>query len=230
MDRSLGQLLEHLEALGVAQDTLVFFLGDNGGDAPLGGPHDVGSSAPLRGRKGSHYEGGMRVPFVAAWAKSDPSSPRQRSVPISPGTVQPQVAAVFDLFPTILGLAGAVAPPGHVVDGRPLDRLLTGRPDPGRAETFLMHYPHTPHRSHHFSVYREGPWKVIYHYFPRLNGVDAPVQLFDLADDPFEQADLASTRPDERRRMLRALADALARHGAQPPRDDAGRELRPTVD
>ncbi|MEO1528723.1 MAG: sulfatase-like hydrolase/transferase, partial [Planctomycetota bacterium] len=69
MDKSLGDMLDHLEELGVAENTLVFFLGDNGSDAPLGHQHDVACAAPLRGKKGAHYEGGMRVPFVAAWAK-----------------------------------------------------------------------------------------------------------------------------------------------------------------
>ena len=66
MDKSLGDLLDKLEEAGVAENTLVIFLGDNGGDAPLGGAADYGSSAPLKGKKGSEYEGGVRVPFIAA--------------------------------------------------------------------------------------------------------------------------------------------------------------------
>ena len=110
MDASLGRLLDHLDRLGVAGNTLVFFLGDNGSDAPLGHQHAVASAAPLRGKKGSHYEGGMRVPFIAAWARPDPANPHQRRLPIAAGAVQGQLASVCDLFPTILAAAGVAAP------------------------------------------------------------------------------------------------------------------------
>jgi arylsulfatase A-like enzyme len=84
------------------EETLVFFLGDNGSDAPLGGAHEVACAAPLRGRKGSHYEGGMRVPFMAAWAKPTGDNEWQSKLPIAKGVVQSQMAAIYDLFPTIL--------------------------------------------------------------------------------------------------------------------------------
>jgi arylsulfatase A-like enzyme len=156
MDQSLGEVLDHLDTLGVAENTLFLFLGDNGSDAPLGHQHEVACAAPLRGRKGAHYEGGMRVPFIAAWAKVDADYPRQRRLPIPAGSIQFQLASVCDLFPTILSLVGIVAPTGHVVDGERLDTLLLGNRDPHRAETFLMHYPHSPHRSDYFTVYRDG--------------------------------------------------------------------------
>lgn len=82
MDKSLGDLLDHLEQLGVAENTLLFFLGDNGSDAPLGHQHEVACAAPLRGKKGSHYEGGVRVPFIAAWAKASAENAVQKRLPI----------------------------------------------------------------------------------------------------------------------------------------------------
>ena len=209
MDKSLGDMLDHLEKIGVAENTLVLFLGDNGTDAPLGHEHAVACAAPLRGKKGAHYEGGMRVPFIAAWAKPIADNAFQKRLPIAVGAIQTQQAAVYDLAPTVLKLTGVSAPPKHVVDGTPLDILLGGRRDPMRPETFLMHYPHAPHRSNYFTVYREGPWKVIYHYFPSPASNSSHYQLFNLADDPFEQRDLADSRPEQLSRMMSGLITAL---------------------
>jgi len=222
MDKSLGDLLDHVESLGVADNTLIFFLGDNGSDAPLGHQHEVACAAPLRGRKGAHYEGGMRVPFIAAWAKASADHAAQKRLPIPAGAIQSQQAAVYDLFPTILALANVPAPAGHVVDGAKLDTLLAGRRDTTRDELFLMHYPHSPHRSDYFTVYRSGPWKVIYHYFPSKASEDSHYQLFHLADDPFEQRNLASSHPDELRRLMQELIAALQRHDAVYPLDKKG--------
>ena len=217
MDKSLGDLLDHLEKLGVAENTVIFFLGDNGSDAPLGHQHAVACAAPLRGKKGSHYEGGMRVPFIAAWAKPAAGSSVQSRLPIAIGATQSQLGAVQDLFPTVLNLAHAKAPSGHVVDGLPLASLLTGRRDPSRPDAFLMHYPHAPHRTDYFTTYREGGWKVIYHYFPSEISGGSHYQLFNLAEDPYESNDLAATRPEELRRMMQAMVTQLERHGALYP-------------
>ncbi len=227
MDRSLGDLLSHLESLGVAENTLVIFLGDNGSDAPLGHEHAVACAEPLRGKKGSHYEGGMRVPFIAAWAKAALERDVQKRLPISAGALQQQQAAVYDIFPTVLKIAGVDTPANHVLDGRALDPLLAGQRDSARRESFLMHYPHTPHKSSHFSSYREDGWKVVYHYFP----VDASAhyQLFHLEVDPFEQEDLAGKEPAQLARMMRSLSEALEKHGAQYPVDQNGAEVRPRI-
>jgi len=228
-DKSLGDVLDHLDKLGVAENTLIFFLGDNGTDAPLGDQHEVACAAPLRGKKGAHYEGGMRVPFIAAWARPNTSNPHQKRLPIAAGVIQRQQAAVMDLFPTILALTGIKTPAKHIVDGAPLDTLLTGKRDARRKEQFLMHYPHGPHRSNYFTVWRDGDWKVIYHALPQeramggfLQSNGKHYQLFNLKDDPFEQNDLASARPDELRRMMRGLIASLEKHNAQYPVDKDG--------
>ena len=83
MDKSLNDMLDHFENLGVAEDTLVIFLGDNGSDAPLGHQHDVACAAPLRGKKGAHYEGGMRVPFIAM-VKRNADNAHQKRLGIQP--------------------------------------------------------------------------------------------------------------------------------------------------
>ena len=222
MDKSLGDVLDQLDSLGVAQHTLVFFLGDNGSDAPLGHEHAVACAAPLRGKKGSHYEGGMRVPLIAAWARPDAADPHQQRLAIPAGAIQSQVASVCDLFPTILNLVGIAPPDGHAVDGARLDTLLTGRTDSARGETFLMHYPHAPHRSNYWTSLREGDWKVIYHYFPSAASEDSHYQLYNLAADPFEQHNLAAAKPDELRRMMQRLIAALEAHHALYPLDADG--------
>jgi len=228
MDASLGRLLDHLDRLGVAGNTLVLFLGDNGSDAPLGHQHSVASAAPLRGKKGSHYEGGMRVPFIAAWARPDPSNPHQRRLPIAAGAVQGQLASVCDLFPTILAAAGIAAPGGHAVDGARLDALLAGRPDAARRDEFLMHFPHE-HRTNYFTTFRRGDWKVIYHYIPSDVSGGSHYQLFNLAQDPFESTDVAASEPARLREMVGALELALERYGALYPIGADGRALTPVL-
>lgn len=230
MDKSLGDVLDHIESLDIAENTLVFFLGDNGTDAPLGHQHEVACAAPLRGKKGSHYEGGMRVPFIAAWVKANAASPHQKRLPIAPGALQSQQAAVYDLFPTILAIAGIEQPSQHTVDGVRLDTLLAGRRDSSREEVFLMHYPHAPHRTDYFTCYRQGPWKVIYHYFPSSASGNSHYQLFNLSTDPFEQQDLAASHPKELRRMMEGLVVALEKQQAVYPVDKDGvTPLKPTL-
>lgn len=231
MDKSLGDLLTHLDELGVAENTLVLFLGDNGTDAPLGHQHEVACAAPLRGKKGAHYEGGMRVPFIAAWAKRNSEAAHQQQLGIPAGAIQPQLAAIHDLFPTIHRLLDLEPPEGHMVDGMPLQKLLTGKPDSTRPEVFLMHYPHSPHRSNYFTCYRRGDWKVIYHYVPSKASDGSHYQLYNLANDPFESTNLANSHPDELRSMMRGLAAGLEQHDGLYPvaKDDPSQPLKPII-
>jgi arylsulfatase A-like enzyme len=222
MDKSLGDLLDHLEALGVAENTLVFFLGDNGTDAPLGHQHEIACAAPLRGKKGAHYEGGMRVPFIAAWARRDADNPHQQRLAIPADAIQPQIASVCDLFPTILNIVGADVATGHKVDGHDLRTLLRGKADPDRPEEFLMHYPHAPHRSDYWTSLRDGDWKVIYHYVPSEASENSHYQLYNLADDPFEQNNLASAEPQHLRRIMQRLIEQLEASDAVYPVEAEG--------
>ena len=217
MDKSLGDVLDHLDKLGVAENTLVIFLGDNGSDAPLGHEHSVACAAPLRGKKGSHYEGGMRVPFIAAWAKTG-DNPHQKRLPIAVGAIQKQQAAVYDIFPTVLNAAAVTPPAKHVVDGIALDSLLTAKRDETRAEQFLMHFPHA-HRTNYFTSFRDGAWKVVYHYFPSPVSEGSHYQLFNLEKDPFEQTNLATAQPDGLRRMMQGLISGLEKQDALYPID-----------
>ena len=235
MDKSLGDMLDQFEELGVAEDTLIFFLGDNGSDAPLGDQHVVACAEPLRGKKGAHYEGGMRVPFIAAWGKRNPDNAFQKQLPIPAGGIQSQVASVEDIYPTLLNLVGAENPEGHKVDGDLLHTLLSGKTDAGREQQFLMHYPHGPHRSSYWTSWRDGDWKVIYHTFPDTKNTGGSIQsrgtyqLFNLAEDPFESTNLTSSSPEKLGSMMKGLIAQLEAHEASYPIDDEGKELRPKM-
>jgi len=226
MDKSLGDLMDHLTAKGVAENTLIIFLGDNGGDAPLAGTDDISSSAPLRGRKGSKWEGGVRVPFIAAWAKRDASNRWQKKLPIAAGGIRQEVGACYDLLPTILGLVDAPVPANHPVDGQNLTRLLTGQSDTKHRNVFLNHYPH-PRRgqSHFFTTWRKGNWKVRYEYF--AEGVNR-YGLYDLASDPSESRNLAAENPEQLRSMMQGMVRELKSMDAVYPVKD-GRQLKPVM-
>ena len=106
----LATLLLACVPLQAEQPNILLFLVDNGSDAPLGSTHGYTSSAPLRAKKGTHYEGGMRVPFIASWAKPSADSAVQKSFPIKPGIIQDEFATICDVVPTLLEVAGATAP------------------------------------------------------------------------------------------------------------------------
>jgi len=228
MDKSLGDIMDHLEILGVAEDTLIFFLGDNGSDAPLGGTHKVASSAPLLGKKATHYEGGMRVPFIAAWAKANAANIEQQRLPIAQGRIQAQLGTIMDLYPTILEVAGATNPAGHIYDGYSLSKLLCGQSDEAHPDVFLMHFPHA-HRSKYFTSYRNGDWKLVYHYFPEMNKQSSHYELFNLKDDFAESQNLADSNPKKLHAMVQAMVAQLEAEEALYPVDADGNELRPIL-
>jgi len=226
-DKSLGDLMDHFENLGIAENTLIFFLGDNGSDAPLGEADDIASSAPLRGKKGSKWEGGTRVPFIAAWVKADPQNPFQKKFPVKAGAVQEQIGICFDLFPTVLEIAEATIPHNYVIDGQSLNKMISGKADKKRENVFLSHYPHW-HRSNMFTTYREENWKIIYHYFPEEDNLNTHYFLFDLDKDPTESNNLAGQMPEKVKLMMQKMVNRLEFKGALYPVKD-GKEVKPLM-
>ncbi len=226
MDKSLGDLMDHLEENGAAENTLIIFLGDNGGDAPVPDVDAIDASAPLRGRKGGKWEGGMRVPFIAAWGKADATNPWQKKLPILAGSLRQEVGTCYDLFPTILDFVGASVPSDHPVDGQNLSRLLTGQPDPEHRNEFLNHYPH-PRRgvSNFFTTWRQGDWKVIYEYLEEGEG---RYSLYNLENDPSESHNLAADRPERLKAMMQGMVRELESRGAVYPLKD-GHTLEPVI-
>lgn len=227
MDKSLGDLMEHLETIGEAENTLIIFLGDNGGDAPLGPSRDYASEAPFRGRKGTEFEGGMRVPFIIAWAKPNKKNRFQKQWPITAGTIQTQMGTVMDIYPTLAHLSGADIPSSHPIDGQDLSMLYSGSRDSSRENCFLMHFPHN-HRGSYFTVYREEDWKLIYYYNPE-HPERPDCILYNLKNDPYEHHEISSKYPQKALDMLRRMKVRLEKEGALYPVDFEGNEIRPNI-
>jgi arylsulfatase A-like enzyme len=208
LDASVGLLLEKLRALGLEENTLLVFTSDNGGTPQS-------SQEPLRGNKGSYYEGGIREPFIVRW----------------PGVTKPgskcDVPVInVDLFPTFLAAAGTPVPEGKVLDGESLLPLLKGGNTLQRQAIF-WHFPgylnnpvlrgrdldvRTGFRSRPVSVIHKGDWKLhLYHEEWQLDGgreklaTNQAVELYNLADDVGERTNLANRNPAKRDELLADL-------------------------
>lgn len=227
VDSSLGQLLEKLEELKVAENTVLVFLSDNGAlshvkrdTTPLGTGRNT-HSLPLREGKGSAYEGGTRVPLVVAWAKRNENSPLQRALPIAADQSCSVPMIVEDLYPTLLRMAGVTSrpPDASPIDGDDLTPLLSDPQSKGsetRAEPLVFHFPHQrgedpeggyqPHSS-----LRQGPWKAIYFYETRR------WELYNLQEDIGETKNLAGAQPDTLSRLAALLRSLLVERKASWP-------------
>jgi len=174
LDRSVGRILDRLDALAMSEETVVFFMSDNGGVDYA----DVSTNHPLRGGKGRYYEGGIREPMIVRW----PGVTDPRSVCHVP-------VISTDFYPTMLEMAGIPPDPDQHKDGLSLVPLLRGEKSLGR-EALFWHYPHyhgsgaTP-----CSAIRFGDHKLIRYY------EDGKKELFDLAADRAEERDLADEEP-----------------------------------
>lgn len=199
VDQAVGAVLRCLDEEGLTASTVVVFTSDNGG---LTGPT---SNLPLKGGKGSCWEGGTRVPFIVRWPGVTPAGATS-AVPVV-GT---------DLMPTFLAGAGLPAPAGVALDGCDLAPALRGGAL-GR-EALFWHFPHYRSKSAPFSSVRLGDLKLVRFYQP-----GAPQeQLYDLAADPAETVDLAATRTEDRARCAARLDAWLQETGALIPRPNPG--------
>ncbi len=206
VDWSTGEILKKLKALGIDDNTLVIFTSDNGGAMQHGA-----QNAPLRGGKGTTWEGGHRVCFVARWPGHIPA-----------GAASDELAISVDILPTFAALAGTAAPTDRVIDGmdiRPL--LLSDKPQP------------TPHLAYyyyfmsHLTGVRSGRWKL---HVARATGrypnfYPEPVtELYDLHSDIGETTNVAKQYPQvvERLRSLTEWARADLGDGKKQ-----GKNVRP---
>ena len=174
-DQGVGQILAELERRGVANNTLVIFTNDNGGEW-------LSRNAPLYHRKGTLWEGGIRVPLILRWPGRLPAA-----------KTSAQVAITFDLTATILAATRTPLPAGYHPDGIDLLPVLRGDSPVERRLFWRINRPNRRQQA-----VRSGRWKLL---------VDAgQYLLFDLSNDPGERTDLTARHPD----IVVALKGALA--------------------
>jgi len=198
LDHDLGELLELLKELKIADNTLVITAGDNGSsfgpDSDVGRRFDQSMGGKLRGFKRSLYEGGLRQAAVAWWPGQVPA-----------GRVSEEPWAFWDFLPTAVELAGAKMPADMKTDGRSLVSFLKGGDAPKR-ECFYWEL----HEGRPIQAVRFGDWKAV------KNGPKAKVQLYDLSKDSGEKNDLAATHPDKVRQAVELMARSRTDDPAWP--------------
>jgi arylsulfatase A len=183
LDRDVGRLLDLVDELGLAEETLIIFTSDNG-PITAGGqdPEFFDSNGPLRDLKFTLYEGGIRVPFLARW-------PRR----IAPGGTSDLPSAFWDMFPTFTELAGANPRPG---DGVSIAPTLLGE-SAKQAKRDLFYWEAAPQQA-----VRLGDWKA-YRASP-----NRPVELYNLAHDVGESNNVASENPTVAAKLQQLLASS----------------------
>lgn len=198
LDRNVGRVLDHLQARGLADNTIVVFTSDNGGYIGRENKQQVTDNYPLRSGKGALYEGGIRVPLIVR-------------TPGGPAGECHEPVRTEDLFFTLLTAAGVQPNPEIPADGVDLTALLT-KPDAHLdRQAMYFHYPHYYHTTSPASAMRAGPWKLV-EFFE-----DGRRELYNLADDLGEQHNLAEAQPERTRDMGERLVAWREQAGARLP-------------
>jgi uncharacterized sulfatase len=200
LDQSVGATVDAIDRLGLAERTLILFLSDNGGIEHEQNGRIVTSNQPLRGEKGTLYEGGIRIPAIARWPGRIPAQTRCD-----------QPAITHDVYPTVLELAGATPAERQPLDGVSLAPVLVRPSERLARDTLYWHLPHY-HHSTPAGAMRRGDYKLI-EFFE-----DGGLELYDLKNDPTEARNLADQRRELAEEMRTALAAWRQQVGAQMPR------------
>ena len=198
VDWSVGRVLDALRELKLEGRTLVMFSSDNGPWLSKG--KDGGEAGPLRGGKGSTFEGGVRVPTIAWWPWKIP-----------PGSACDAVAGNIDLLPTFVRLAGGSVPADRKIDGRDISSLLLGQTKDAPRQA------HFYYKGYKLEAVRSGPWKLA--LGPQAEALGQPggspdssghgVRLYNLNAEIGERTNVAAQHPDVVQR-LQALAAQMA--------------------
>jgi arylsulfatase A-like enzyme len=181
LDDGVGRILAKLRESGLEENTLIFFLSDNGGPTR----ELTSSNQPLHGGKGQTFEGGIRIPFMAQWKGK-----------IKPGQVVHDPVISMDIFATAAAAAGAK--PANPIDGVDLTPYLTGAKKGAPHEMLFWRYGQS-------AALRRGNWKIV------RQAPDAEFQLFDLSRDIGEERNLGSERPEILRELTAAWNEMNAR-------------------
>lgn len=194
VDDSVGRVMNAIDELGLAEQTLVIFTSDNGGFAK------ATDNGPLRANKGSNYEGGIRVPLIVCWPGH-----------IRPGSISREPVISTDFYPTILAATRQPQRPYQHVDGVSLLPLFEGAESLGR-DAIYWHYPHYNQHPQSFpsGVIRSGNWKLIESF------ETGKAALYNLADDIGETDDLAGSRPEKADELATKLKRWRRSVGADP--------------
>jgi arylsulfatase A len=202
LDESVGRIAAKVDDAGIADNTLILFVSDNGGLTQRYGKIDnIADNTPLRRGKGSAYEGGVRVPMIARWPGKI-TAQKECRVPVS----------TIDFFPTAVQLAGGKLSPYPNIDGISFLPLLNNPGGRFKREALFWHYPH-----YHaggdapYSAVRRGNWRYIDFHD------DTPDALYDLTTDLGEKANLATKNPTETKQLHRLLNQWRNRVKAQMP-------------
>jgi|GEM_PF-162353 arylsulfatase A-like enzyme/phosphodiesterase/alkaline phosphatase D-like protein len=177
LDWSVGQIMTTLRQLGLDENTLVIFTSDNGGQNRHGAINE-----PLRGGKGSTFEGGMRVPTIAWWPGKIP-----------PGTETNAITSMMDILPTFTKLAGGKVPTDRKLDGHDIWPLLAGDKNAKSSYDAFYYF-----RGFNLQAVRSGDWKLLL----------AKGELYNLKDDISEANNVAQDNPDIVAR-LRGFAERM---------------------
>ena len=217
LDAGVGRLLDKLDELGLADNTVVIFTSDNGG------LNRVADMSPKRMAKGASYEGGVSVPLVVRWPGH-----------VKSGSVCDTPTHTVDWYPTFAAIAGGVVPAGHKLDGLSILPLLTQSGKLSRdalywhVPSYTANYGRTP-----CSFMIKGDWKLVHYFgdFLDVTGTTPPdknvpygklvvgarTELYNLKDDPSETRDLAAEQPEKTKELHAELEAWWKDTGAKFP-------------
>jgi arylsulfatase A-like enzyme len=198
VDESVGRVMKKLDELGIADNTIIFFMSDNGGLATAEGQPTC--NLPLRGGKGWLYEGGIREPMMVKWPGT-----------VKPGSVCEEPVISTDFYPTMLEMAGLPLKPQQHMDGESMVPLLKGTGEL-RRKAIYWHYPHYSNQGGKpGGAVRVGDFKLIESY------EDSRVELYNLRADLGEQHDLAAKMPEKAAELRQMLHEWRNEVGAVMP-------------